>query len=343
MSFNYEFAEDEEKMRFYREMANHGYLTPMKKLAYVLRYVKKSPQNLNESFKWYLKAASLDDPESILAVGDMLRDGHGTEQNPVRAIEYYKKVANNSHAHKVDRKAAASRLAYTYENFLEDGKNAIKWLKKSFRLGNTDARLKIAEIYRDGKGIKADGEKAIEWFTKILDDQSLSNFERYFPALEIAKMFRKGISVPRSDEKSIKYLKLAANAGIPIARIAFDELVKIYCTSEEITPNIETTIYWLKNAAGVGSRKAVFTIAEILRDGKFDFNQNGEKVLEFLEATVNNLDTMSKVSAMRIIAEIYGKGEAVPQNKEKSEELSIEASSIMERWTYALNNLQSLA
>ena len=336
MSFNC----DEEKIRFYIETASHGWLNSMKKLAYILRYEKKSPQNLNEAFKWYLKAASLDDHESMIAVGDMLRDGHGTEQNPTQAIEYYKKVANNRHADKVDRKVAVYRLAYTYENFLEDGKNAIKWLKKSFRLGNTDARLKIAEIYRDGKGIKADGEKAIEWFTKILDDKSLLNFDRYFPALEIAKMYRKGIAVPRSDEKSIKYLKLAANAGIPIARIAFDELVKIYCTSEEITPNIEMAMYWLKNAAGVGSRKAVFTIAKILRDGKFDVAQNEEKLLEFLEATTNNLDTMSKVSAMRIIAEIYGKGEIVPQNKEKSEELSIEASSIMKRWTYALNNLR---
>ena len=338
----YSFLEGTERLRVYRETASHGDLTSMKELAYILKNEMGSLQELQESFKWYLRAAAAKDNEAILNVGDMLRDGIGTEQNPVAAIEYYKKVVNAPRAHHTERKSAVNKIAYTYEKYLNDGEKAVKWLKKSVLLGNRDARIKIAEIYRDGRGLEADGEKAIEWFTKILNDKSLSESERFAAAFEIAKMFRKGIAVEQSDEKSVKFFKLATKSSLTIARTACNELVKIYCSSKEITPNVGMAIHWLKKSSELGSKKANFTLAKIFRDGADGVNQNGEKALKFLEESAsNNFDTMNKVAAMRIIAEMYAKGLAVAEDKEKADRLYQEAAKINSEWNRALNNLQN--
>ncbi len=339
----YSFLEGAERLRVYRETASQGDLTSMKELAYILKNEMGSLQELQESFQWYLRAAAFKDNEAMLNVGDMLRDGIGTEKNPVAAIEYYKKVVNAPRAYNTERKSAVNKIAYTYEKYLNDGEKAVKWLKKSVLLGNRDARIRIAEIYRDGRGMEADGEKAIEWFTKILNDKSLPENERFAAAFEIAKMFRKGIAVEQSDEKSVKFFKLATKSHLSIARTACNELVKIYCASEEITPNVGMAIHWLKKSAELGSKKANFTLAKIFRDGASGVNQNGEKALKFLEESASdNFDTINKVAAMRIIAEMYAKGIAVAEDKEKAERLYQESSRISAEWNRALNNLQNL-
>lgn len=50
---------------------------------------------------------------------------------------------------------------------------------------------------------------------------------------------------------------------------------------------------------------------------------------------------MNKVAAMRIIAEMYAKGLAVAEDKEKADRLYQEAAQINSEWNRALNNLQN--
>lgn len=101
-------------------------------------------------------------------------------------------------------------------------------------------------------------------------------------------------------------------------------------------------IYWLRKSAELGSKTANFTLAKIFRDGMGGVNQNGEKALKFLEESAsNNFDTMNKVATMRTIAEMYAKGLAVAEDKEKADRLYQEAAKINSEWNRALNNLQN--
>lgn len=336
----YTFFEDSERMKYYRQAAAHGNLTAMKELAYFLRYGKGIEQDCRESFQWYLRAASFNDVDAILAVAEMYAE-IGTAQNLPKALEIYKKIANSNLYEKIDRKYAAKKIAYIYEKFFHDGRMMIKWLKKSILLGDTKARFRIAEIYRDGKYIEPSGEDALKWFTAILDDKKLSDEERYSAAFEIAQIFHTGTIVPRSDTEAVKYFKLSTKANVVTARRAYNTLAKIYCTGKEIAPNIGMVLHWLKKAIGVGSRQAMWIATKIYRDGKFGVRQNGEKALEImLEPATQNFDTISKVSAMRMIAEMYDKGLAVPEDKPKAAELYQESDLISNEWIQAINNLQ---
>ncbi|MCR5834340.1 MAG: sel1 repeat family protein [Selenomonadaceae bacterium] len=337
----YTFFEDEERMKYYRQAAAHGNLTAMKELAYFLRYGKGIEQNCRESFQWYLRAASFYDVDAIFTVAEMYAAEIGTAQNLPKSLELYKKIANSNLFEKIDRKFAAKKIAYIYEKFFNDGRMMIKWLKKSALLGDTDARFFIAEIYRDGKFIESSGEDALKWFTAILNDKNLSNEERYSAAFEIAQMFHKGKAVARSDTEAVKYFKLSTKANIVIARRAYNTLAQIYCTSKEIAPNIGMVLHWLKKAIDVGSRQAMWIATKIYRDGKFGVRQNGEKALAILfESAEQNFDTVNKVSAMRMIAEMYDKGLAVPEDKQKAVKLYQEADLISSEWIQAINNLQ---
>ena len=337
----YTFFEDEERMKYYRQAAAHGNLTAMKELAYFLRYGKGIELDCRESFKWYLRAASFNDVDAILTVAEMYSAGMGTAQNLPKALEIYKKIANSNHFEKIDRKYAAKKIAYIYEKFFNDGRMMIKWLKKSALFGDIDARFRIAEIYRDGKYIEPSGEDALKWFNAILNDKTLPNEERYSAALEIAQIFHNGTIVPRSDTEAVKYFKLSTKANVVIARIAYNTLAKIYCTSKEITPNIGMVLHWLKKAIGVGSRQAMWIATKIYRDEKFGVRQNGEKALEILrDLATQNFDTISKVSAMRMIAEMYDKGLALPEDKQKSAELYQASDLINSEWIQAISNLQ---
>ena len=336
----YTFFEDEERMKYYRQAAAHGNLTAMKELAYFLRHGKGIKQNCREAFQWYLRAASFNDVDAILKVAEMYAE-IGTAQNLPKALELYKKIANSNLYEKIDRKYSAKKIAYIYEKFFNDGRMMIKWLKKSALLGDTDAQFKIAEIYRDGKFIESSGEDALKWFTAILNDKNLSNEERYSAAFEIAQMFHKGKAVARSDTEAVKYFKLSTKANVVTARSAYTNLAKIYCTSKEIAPNIGMALHWLKKAIEVGSRQAMWIVAKIYRDGKFGVRQNGEKALEILcETAKQNFDTVNKVSAMRMIAEMYDKGLAIPEDKQKAAKIYQESDLISSEWIQAINNLQ---
>ncbi len=58
------------------------------------------------------------------------------------------------------------------------------------------------------------------------------------------------------------------------------------------------------------------------------------------DPATQNFDTISKVSAMRMIAEMYDKGLAVPEDKPKAAELYQESDLISNEWIQAINNLQ---
>ena len=260
-------------------------------------------------------------------------------------IASYKEIFNDCHAEKIDRKSAAKKIAYIYENFLSDGHTAVEWLKKAVALGDKNSRFKIAEIFRDGRGVEVDGARAIMWFSKILNDKTLPDHERYAAAFEIATMFHEGRAVPRSDTTAIKYFTLSAKAGVVTARVAYNTLAKIYSCGDEITPNIEMTLHWLTKAIEVGSNGAAWNVAKIFRDGKFGVRQNGEKALEILRVPASKkFDAINKVTALRMIAEIYDKGlGGITADKEKAANLYQEAALINDEWIHAINNLQMRA
>lgn len=315
----------------FRQRANHGDISAMRELGNFLR--DEAERNFSEAFKWFIKAANFGDAGAFLLVGDMCRFGQGTPKNPLKAVECYEKVANNRSVDILDRQDAANRIAHTYENDLADGENAVRWLKILIRLGQPAARFKIAEIYRDGRGLVPSGEKAVSHFTHIVKDETLPDDLRYLAAFEVGKMFHAGKIVERNEKIALKYFKIAARGTESISREAYLTVAEI-CGAGS---NLDKLIQTLTAASDAGSHKATRILSDIFRDGKYAVKKNSKRALELLaKEAKNSFSLLDQIIALRKSAEIYRE-----IDRDKADEFSREAERLSRTWTKNFDVLQT--
>ena len=285
-----------------RQRANHGDISAMRELGFELR--NEAERNYSEAFKWFIKAANFGDASAFLIVGDMCRFGQGTPRDTIKALDCYKKVANNSSVNLLAQQEAVSRIAHTYENDFANGAKAVRWLKRLIRLGQPAARFKIAEIYRDGRGLAPSGEKAVYHFTQIINDETLSDTLRYSAALEVGKIFHAGKIIERNDKIALQCFKIAACAYKPISAESLIYIAEICSDKTESTD--DKTVEVLSAASEAGSHRATRILSDIFRDGKFGVNQNYERALELLAKDIaNDFSIVDKIIALRKSATIY--------------------------------------
>ena len=86
-----------------------------------------------------------------------------------------------------------------------DFKEAIKWYKKAYTLGEPKAAYKIGMLYKEGdKTLKQNYSKAFEWFYK-------SAVQNYMPAqIQIGDMYFNSLGVKQDQEEAIKWYKKAS-------------------------------------------------------------------------------------------------------------------------------------
>ncbi|MBR3747927.1 MAG: sel1 repeat family protein [Selenomonadaceae bacterium] len=155
-----------------RRRANHGDISAMRELGNFLR--DEAERNFSEAFKWFIKAANFGDAGAFLLVGDMCRFGQGTPKNPLKALDCYKKVANNSRVNLSDRQDAESRIAEIVDEIhgrkVDDLIAALTLANESD--SHTAARI-LADIFHEGKfGVKKNSELAL----KILATDAVNAF-----------------------------------------------------------------------------------------------------------------------------------------------------------------------
>lgn len=178
--------------------ADCGNIDAMKKAGGVYYSGIGAKKDFGQALKWYKMAADLDDSWSKNKVGEMLRDGEGTEIDLSEACKMFMEAGRlgnvaglwnivimhstgtiNDKGLYMDAVNAMSSIADSGNvdalkrmgNIYYDGfgskrnySDAFKWYEKAARLGDQWSKQKVAEMYRAGKGVKRDAKKAAEWF-----------------------------------------------------------------------------------------------------------------------------------------------------------------------------------
>ena len=104
----------------------------------------------------------------------MYRNGEGVERDYAKAVEWYEKSAEGGDT------VAMICLGDLYENggygVEQDYEKAEEWYRKgaeryrkTAEAGSDSAMASLGECYIDGKGVTADSEEALRWFTKSLE------------------------------------------------------------------------------------------------------------------------------------------------------------------------------
>ena len=169
----------------------------------------------------FKKAISNKYPKALLFYGFILLNSEiniykkyyeltGFPNKEKKAIEIFEKLSSSKWNSINSWMSIGSNFAYqikikngkleTKQNF----KEAIKWYKKSYVLGDSEAAYHIGKLYKESNNTLAQNKKkAFEWFYK-------SAIKNYMPAqIEIGDMYFNGLGVEKNQTEAIKWYKKA--------------------------------------------------------------------------------------------------------------------------------------
>lgn len=173
---------------------------------------------LEKGYSYLEKSYKLGNVAASNLIGNMYSKGiYPLEKDLDKAIEYYKKAADNNYAYAINN---LGKIEEEKGNVDE----AYEYYFKSALLGESWACNKVGEYYRL---IKLDMEQAYYYYNKSLESNCRTVC--YYAYYNLAKYFYKNGTdkVEKDNNKYLNYLDIASNNGILIATI---ELFYYYCS-----------------------------------------------------------------------------------------------------------------
>lgn len=194
--------------------------------------------------------------------------------------DFYKKLEQEASSGDV---LAQSRLGVMYLRYSKDYKKAFYWSEKAALHGNVDAQFCLGNIYLNGYGVNSNLAKAEYWLDKAasgghriaqndlamiykkkaLTDAScvrimnllLSSAKQEYDLayLNIGNMYATGICVAKNIKSAIPWWEKAAGAHNGIASY---NLFVAYSNGDEVVPNPEMAVFYLRQACKNGNEPA---------------------------------------------------------------------------------------
>ncbi len=99
-------------------------------------------------------------------LGDLYYYGYGVVQDYRRAVEWYRKAAEQGNA------SGQCNLGFMYTSgygVTKDYSKAVEWYRKAAEQGNADGQNNLGIMYENGYGVAKDRQKAIDWYSKAVE------------------------------------------------------------------------------------------------------------------------------------------------------------------------------
>ena len=116
-----------------------------------------------------MKASEQDNTDAQYEVGRCYDYGNGTEEDPVKAFEWYLKAAEQGYEKAQYEVGLCYACGYGTE---EDPVKAFEWYLKASEQDNTDAQYEVGKCYEKGYGIEKNPKKAFEWYMKAAEQDN---------------------------------------------------------------------------------------------------------------------------------------------------------------------------
>jgi len=168
------------------------------------------------------------------------RNGFGFEQNYAKAIEWYRKAAEQGDA------TAQSNLGGMYEHgqgVKRDYSSALKWYSQSASQGNALAQCKLAFLFDTGCGIDKHHVMSLMWYRKAADQGDAG--AQYALGVKYAS----GEGVRQDDAMAFEWYRKAAEQGD--ARAQYD-LGVAYTNGKKVQEDYAKAVEWYRKAAEQG-------------------------------------------------------------------------------------------
>jgi len=140
-----------------------------------------------------------------------------------------------------DSYAAGNGQARTSKQLAEDYKQAAGWYRKAADQDSVAGELRLAALYRDGKGVERDMAQAAEWYRKAAEQGDAG------AQATLGVLYSMGPGVPHSDVEAYYWLDLAASVKGPDQEkyAANRQIIGTHITADELADVEERVATWL--------------------------------------------------------------------------------------------------
>lgn len=194
----------------------------------------------------------------------------------------------------------------------EKYEKALNHYKIAAENGDTDAKLKIAQFYEEGKGVEKNKVEALKWFLNAaVEDEKLSSPVMMLHMMRLVEQIDvKTLSEQDAKEietgLSLYTIKAAKTLGSPELQFKAGE---IYSKGEGVPVNYEEALKWYTKSAEQNYPPAQTAIGTMYFYGD-GVSVNRVKGLELLKKAAEQNDSQAQF----VLARIYCMGEGVPIN-----------------------------
>ena len=158
----YSKADFKTALENWRPLAEAGDASAQTNVGLMYSQGKGVPQDYQQAFDWYKKAAMQNYPDAEYNLALVFRDGKGMPPNPEEAIRWFQHAAESGHLR------AAVRLGEMYRKGAgvpANPREAVKWFELAAEKGEPAAQVELGEILAQGEGVAMDRIKAYFWFS----------------------------------------------------------------------------------------------------------------------------------------------------------------------------------
>lgn len=177
-----------------RERAASGEAEAMRLLGVCYQTGTGVDKDLEESLRWFGKAARHGSDEAEYDLGVIYRDGIGVGQSWVESAYWFRKSAQNGN---LKGMVNIGRQFADGKGVLQDSFIASEYYWRAGARGNAEGQYAYATMLRDGKGVRKDTAKAIEWFQKAAD-------QNYKDAALQVKYLKRASASPKKSKQGAK-------------------------------------------------------------------------------------------------------------------------------------------
>ena len=322
---------------WYEKAAEQGYVNAQNDLGHCYSNGFGRDEDPAQAAQWYRKAAEQGNTLSQFNLANCYYEGKGVPQDFEQAIYWFKEASEED-------EDAAQKLPLIYA-LTKDYDNAIYWYKKNndeeeneylnylgtpyllykiaadaypdknyltvledaSAMGSDDASLALAGIYAIGEDVTRDDDKAVEYYTKYLEQyngeiETKPTIADVYYAINNVAYYNKFFEA----QDSPKWLEMAANLGHSEAQYYMG--ARAYYEDE-----YDKAIEWWEKAAAQGDPDAMCRLGQLYEDGDGIAADHKTALQWFMKAAEKD-DEYSQ----NFIGECYLKGNGLPRDAKKA-------------------------
>jgi len=140
-----------------------------------------------------------------------------------------------------DDYAASGGVELSSQQIAEDYQQAAAWYRKAAEQNDVAGQMRLAALYRDGRGVARDMAEAAAWYRKAAEQNDVA------AQATLGLLYSIGQGVPHSDVEAYYWFDLAASVKGPRQEqyAANRQMIGTHITAEELAEVKERVANWL--------------------------------------------------------------------------------------------------